>query len=194
MRRILTAVLGLAAVLSLMATATNEYVCVVTQADPVFAEVVCQFPHTGALPERTVDFSRDGPLTTEIDGNHPCRIWQGWQQGPTPCLVGLDSQGICDFACEHFRFELRINGQPVPPEYVTVGYVKASTEAEQDLLGPIFAYYEFPAGCFAAGIYVFEGTWRIVDLQCSCTQSCDETDPPVGSFSGSSQVTISIVY
>jgi len=194
-RNVVLVILWAVVWVGLSATSQGEFQCTVTQADAAFTSLTCLFPHDGNLPVRTIDFSGDWPPTAEIDGSATCHIWHGWNRGETACVAGLSPQAICNFAAEHFRFELRINGAPVSPTYVTVGFEEAVGVNGRDVLGPVETYYEFPAGYFSPGVYVLEATWRIVDLSCECTDGCDESDQPGGSATFPPRsITVTVVY
>jgi len=127
--------------------------------------VECRFFETDDRPERTLSIL-DGPPLVMVDGSRQILIQHGKATTPTPCIDGLGLVEICDFIQTHSRFELRIDGELIIPTYIRYTYIPPA-DGEPSQLG-LATVFEFPENHFASSFYTFEGTWRGIDLPCTC--------------------------
>jgi hypothetical protein len=87
----------------------------------------------------------------------------------------MDLQALTAFLLANMEFHLRINGTPVVPECILVDPAD----------GKIGWYFEFPAGSFAPGVYIFEGRWVRRELDISGCLSADAFALPDPDIDGS---------
>lgn len=134
--------------------------------------------------------------TVEVDGTAPFYVQHGWGPGnleEAVCLSALDQPGLAAYCCAHARFELRINGQPVLPDYIVAYY--GTRFRRPEVAEPIWILewgFLFEAGELPAGVYLFEGHWDWVgDGQPECWPMSPES---ALSVSGVRRTTVTVLY
>lgn len=159
--------------------AQGELVVPYTYDDGTGGSVRCQFAGITLLAGVTrVDIGL-GPSAVEIDGNKPFYVRHGWGGWPTECgsawgWATMDLPALASFLLANLRFQLRIDGTPIVPDYIRVDPTD----------GTIVWYFEFPANHLVPGVHIFEGRWirHVLDIS-GCAAGFDPTDTDVqGSF------------
>jgi len=102
------------------------------------------------LPDYTRVNISHGPPSVCVAADEPFYVTHGFGGGYEPdFLAALDSQQLAAFLLKHERFELKVNGASVTPDYISVDPTS----------GVIRWFFLFPAGRLQKGVCVFEGRW-----------------------------------
>ncbi|MFC2096019.1 hypothetical protein ACFLSW_06265 [Candidatus Bipolaricaulota bacterium] len=107
----------------------------------------------------------------EISASEPSFVRHGWG-GDAECQGGgAEVEDLCRYVQEHLRFELRVNGERIEPSFISIWQHIQETGCpslpERTVWGAVWTV-EFPAGYFAPGIYILEGTWSAIDRPIDC--------------------------
>jgi hypothetical protein len=170
-----TAAVSILCALCVGVWAQGELIVPYTYDDGAQGGIRCQFTDSMLLPGvPRVDIGL-GPASVEISGSELFYVRHGWGGWPTECgeawgWPAMDLQALTAFLLANMEFHLRINGTPVVPDYIRVDPAD----------GKIAWYFEFPAGSFAPGVYIFEGRWVRRELDISgCLSAFELPDPDI---------------
>jgi hypothetical protein len=119
----------------------------------------------------------------EIDRTQPCFVAHGIGTLGSTCVPGdATCDTVCAFAQEYFFFGLKVNGTAVEPTFLYHSRFTEKPWQDGDLscepppgaeTWSAIWVYQFPAGYFSPGVYVLEGTWRMMEYPVACL-TCPE--------------------
>jgi hypothetical protein len=122
--------------------------------DGTQGSVRCEYTDSTLLPGMLrVDIAL-GPASVDVNAAEFFYVRHGFGGEPPECRAAwgwadFDLPALTAFLLASFRFELRINGTAVAPDYIRIDPAD----------GKVAWYFEFPANSFAPGVYLFEGHW-----------------------------------
>ena len=136
-------------------------------------------------------FPRNRNSMIEIDGSKAGWDMHGFGPLLDKCFVEATANELCEYVQQYCRFELRVNGETIPPTRLNLSCKK--TSPDEDVGWTFYYYYEFPAGYFKPGVYVVDGYWSFATIPCELC--CNpETGLPFESIVQTRRATVSVVY